>query len=88
MKNLPIWIVLHVEPMPDYKLLINFADGSKRIFDCKPLLDRKIFEQLKNPSIFSKAKVECGTVVWSDELDISPEYLYEKSEIVESENYI
>lgn len=26
-----------------------------------------------------KAKVECGTVVWSDEIDIAPEHLYEYS---------
>ena len=82
MKN-PIWIVNHVQTMPDYKLLISFGDGSKKIFDTKPLLNDKIFSELKNPAIFSRARVECGTVVWSDDLDIAPEYLYENSILAE-----
>ncbi len=36
----------------------------------------------KNPGFFMKAKVECGTVVWNDELDIAPEHLYEAGKIL------
>ena len=27
----------------------------------------------------SRAQAECGTVVWSDEIDVAPEHLYESS---------
>ena len=33
----------------------------------------------KATSFFLCAKAECGTVVWSDEIDIVPEHLYESS---------
>lgn len=87
MNNIPMWVVTKVEPTPDYKLILNFSDGSTRIFDFNPLLDTKIFEPLKNPVLFSKAKIECGTVVWNDDLDISPEHLYENSTIIDSPNH-
>ena len=87
MNNIPMWIVTKVEPTPDYRLILNFSDGSTRIFDFNPLLDTKIFEPLKNPVLFSKAKIECGTVVWNDDLDISPEHLYENSTIIDSPNH-
>lgn len=88
MNNEPMWVVKNVETTPDYKLLLNFADGSKRIFDFKPLLNTKIFAPLKNPVLFKKIKLECGSIAWNDDLDIAPEYLYENSEIIESPDII
>lgn len=77
------WIVTDVAANSDYTLLITFTGGYKRIFDVRPLLEKKIFEPLKNLAFFLNAKAECGTVVWSDEVDIAPEYLYENSTPVE-----
>ena len=71
--------VLNVEPTADYKLLLTFKGGKKRIFDFMPLLDDKINEPLKDINFFMTAKVHHHTVMWNEKLDISPEYLYEKS---------
>ncbi|EIA28424.1 hypothetical protein SFB6_048G4, partial [Candidatus Arthromitus sp. SFB-co] len=38
MNNIPMWVVTKVEPTPDYRLILNFSDGSTRIFDFNPLL--------------------------------------------------
>lgn len=82
MKN-PAWVVKEVQPKDDYSLLLTFADGEKKIYDARPLLEKAIYSQLKNISFFLCAKVECGTVVWSEEIDIAPEHLFEQSTLIE-----
>lgn len=73
------WIVKDVIPRPDYTLVVTFASGKRRLFDMKPLLDQKINEPLKNIDFFMQARAGHHTVMWSDELDVCPEYLYRKS---------
>lgn len=82
--NTPAWVVKEVQPRKDYTLLITFADGTKKIYDARPLLEKPIYAQLKNPAFFLKAEVDCDTVVWSDDIDIAPEHLYECSQLVEN----
>ena len=73
------WSVVNVEPTRDYKLILTFAKGEKKIFDFKPLLANKINEPLLNVDFFMTAKVHHNTVMWDENLDVCPEYLYEKS---------
>ena len=75
----PHWVVTHVLPQTDYTLLLTFTGGEKRIYNAKPLLEKPLYTQLRNPSFFLTAKADCGTVVWDDDLDIAPEHLYESS---------
>jgi len=56
--------------------LLEFENGEKKELDCKSLFSYKVYEPLKERFFFEKAKVEYGTVVWSDEIDIAPETLY------------
>lgn len=79
MKN-PVWVVTDVQPQEDYTLLLTFADGTKKLYNARPLLDKAIYTQLKSLSFFLSAKAECGTVVWDDDIDIAPEHLYECSQ--------
>ena len=78
--KIPHWIVTEVTAKPDYTLLLHFADGEKRSFDALHLLQKPIYKPLQSPDFFMTAHVECGTVVWNDEVDIAPEYLYEHSQ--------
>ena len=71
--------VVNVEAKPDYKLLLEFENGEKRVFDMSPYMDKKPFVQLKGSSLFAKAFVDYGTVVWPGHIDIAPETLYDKS---------
>ena len=75
----PNWIVTNVEPRGDYTLRITFADGIEKIYDARPLLEKPIYAPLKNVAFFLRAKADCGTGVWSDDIDIAPEHLYETS---------
>ncbi len=48
------------------------ANLQKTIFDDP----RPIFSKLKNATDFTNFKVEHSTVIWSDELDLAPEFLF------------
>ena len=76
------WSVRSVEPRSDYSMLLEFADGTMREFDFKPLLKQEIFRELSDSKRFMRARAEHGTVDWGNEIDISPEYLYENSTVV------
>lgn len=75
----PKWHVMEVKPLQDYRMLLTFADGEKRVYDATPLLEKPICAALKEPSFFARARAAYGTVVWSDDIDIAPEHLYESS---------
>ena len=75
----PAWVVKGVEPKNDYTLLLTFANGEKRLYNARPLLDKDIYLPLKSLAIFMSAKVDGDSVVWNDEVDIAPEHLYECS---------
>ncbi len=75
----PKWVVREVQPTNDYLLFLTFADGSKKMYDARPLLDKPIYAILNSLPFFLTARAEYGTVVWSDEVDIAPEHLYECS---------
>lgn len=75
----PEWLVKAVEPRRDYTLLLTFIGGEQRVYNAAPLLEKPIFSQLKDINFFMKAKSDGCSVVWSDDVDIAPEHLYECS---------
>jgi hypothetical protein len=77
--GMPDWVVKKVEPREDYTLLLTFADGKVKEFDARPLLEIPLYAPLKDKSFFMKAKVDGPSVAWRADIDIAPEYLYEKS---------
>jgi len=68
-----------VQYLHDYELLITFSNGEKRVYDGEDDITQGIFTQLRNKALFARARIELGTVVWNDELDIAPEALYAES---------
>ena len=64
-------------------LLVDFVDGTKKRFDMKPIIAKGgVFNRLEDNEKFMTAHVDRDTVVWDDVLDIAPESLYEKGELV------
>lgn len=74
--------VAEVMPKADFTLALTFTDGSKRVYDAKPLLKYKIYQPLNDINFFMQARADFGTVVWNDEIDIAPENLYHYSKPV------
>lgn len=60
----------------DYKLILEFTNGERGVYDCTPLLNFGAFKELKDLNYFKKARVLDGTVVWPHEQDICPDTLY------------
>lgn len=71
--------VKEVKPLDQYKLLLTFENGELKLFDMKPYLNKGIFKELKDVSLFKSAKVNFDTVEWENDADIDPETLYEDS---------
>jgi hypothetical protein len=62
----------------DYRLRIRFDDGRTKLVDLGPYLDGPIFEPLKDVSYFQRSEVnkDIDTVVWPNDADFSPDFLY------------
>jgi hypothetical protein len=71
--------VKSVQPLENYLLRLTFADGAVKIFDVKPFLDRGIFSQLRDKSLFRSVHVNIDTVEWANGADLCPEMMYEES---------
>ena len=72
--------VRSVKALADYKLRLEFTNGEVRVYDCRPLLDRGVFQELKDPNYFEQVSVFLGSVAWPHEQDICPDTLYLASE--------
>ncbi len=70
--------VKSVEPLESYRLLVEFDNGQRRVFDVSPYLNLGRFAELKEPSMFRSVRVSFDTVEWANRLDIDPEVLYEQ----------
>ena len=68
--------VKKVKPLENYCLMLWFENGEQKIFDLKPYLNKGVFKQLKNISLFASVKVVAGLVEWSNEVNLSYDTLY------------
>ena len=65
--------------MADLKLGVQFANGTTKIYDAAPLLQRfSVFKILEDEALFRDIKVEQGGygIVWNDDLDLSCDELW------------
>ena len=65
--------ILSVQPQENKKLLVTFVNGIQKVYDCTQLMDRDMFQLLKNNAFFKSVKVDAGGygISWNDELDLS-----------------
>ncbi|HEX6750512.1 MAG TPA: DUF2442 domain-containing protein [Longimicrobium sp.] len=73
---------LHVEKVTylgEYRLLLEFDDGSVKEVDLSGELYGEVFEPLRDHSFFAQVTVnpETRTIEWPNGADLAPEYLYE-----------
>lgn len=70
--------VTGVEPRPGKKLVVDFDNGERRVYDCSPLLALDAFRPLRDEALFKCARPDatgCG-VVWTDEIDLAESELW------------
>ena len=68
--------VKQVEPMPNYRLKVQFENNEIKEFDTTPFLDKGIFKELKDEVYFKQVRVAFGSVEWPHEQDFSKDTLY------------
>jgi hypothetical protein len=72
--------VIHAKYLEDYKIHVQFNDKKEGIIDLKDTIfkdHRPIFKELTNLSLFKNLHVDKDTIVWSNGLDLAPEFLYQ-----------
>ena len=76
--------VIDASHVGGYKLKIRFDNGEVRLVDLSGHLDGPVFEPLKDLSYFARFTVnhDLDTVVWPNDADFSPDFLYEIGEVV------
>ncbi len=70
--------VINVLALDNYKLLLTFENGEKKIFDVSPYLEIGKFSELKDNEIFRSVRVHFDSVEWANKLDLDPDLLYTK----------
>lgn len=78
--------IKNVTPLPEYKLSVQFCEGTTKIYDMKLLFDKMpVFKYfVENPEEFHNVSVDVGGygIVWNDEFDLSCDELWENGEKV------
>jgi len=72
--------VIKVKPENNYTLHVWFSNGEEGILDMKPYLDRGIFRELRELSMFNSVRPFIGTIQWANEADLCPDTVYLDSE--------
>lgn len=75
--------VKEVHPCDDYTLSLIFDNKEERVFDVKPYLEKGIFKQLKDRSIFNSVKPLLGSIQWVNGADFCPDTLYLESKALD-----
>jgi len=74
-----MWKATRVKAQPDWKLDVEFADGTSGIVSIKDSLFGPIFEPLKDPAYFAQVTIdEFGAVCWPNGADLAPDALYDR----------
>ena len=79
--------VKSVTALPNLELDVQFVNGTTKIYDAKPLLDRiPAFKALEDEALFSQVEVDTGGygIVWNDDLDLSCDELWEHGRKIET----
>ena len=71
--------IISAKPLEDMMLILTFSTGEQRLFDAS-ILTGSAFRPLADETIFRDCQIVDGVVTWmNEEIDCSPEYMYENS---------
>lgn len=75
--------VISIKPLPEYRLLLEFSNGERRVFDASEYLSFGVFAQLRDPAAFAAAYVDCGSVEWPAGAGLSYDTVYLESTLAD-----
>lgn len=68
----------NVKAIGAYKINVSFNDGVSGIVDLAYLIQKGIYKELKDPSLFANVYTTGEAIAWSDELEIDALNIYAK----------
>ncbi len=71
--------IIGVSAQEGFLLSLEFDNGEERVLDMKPYLNFGLFRALQNRELFQKVRVSFDSVEWPTDIDLDPEFLYQKS---------
>lgn len=71
--------ITDVKPLPEYKLLLHYETGERKVFDVSPYISGEWFGKLKDVDYFNTVRVSGPSVEWAGGQDIAPHELYDNS---------
>lgn len=75
--------IVAVQANEDFTLTLTFTNGEARLFDVKPYLDKGIFRQLQDITVFRQVRPVLDSIQWPGGQDFCPDTLYLDSVEVE-----
>ena len=69
--------LIDVDYISDYKLLVTFSDGNRKIVNLEPYLKGEVFGELLDKEKFVQYGLTRVTIEWANGADLAPEFLYE-----------
>lgn len=77
-----------VSALPNYHLMVQFEDGTKKRYDVAPLFSKwNVFDSLRSVhGLFDQVRVDTGGygIIWNDDLDLSCNELWDNGQEVRS----
>lgn len=73
------YTITAVKALDNFRLLLQFKTGERKIYNMKPHLKGGIFAELKDQKLFAKVYVCFDTIQWANGADFDPEVLYHDS---------
>jgi len=65
-----------VQPLEQYRLLVTFDNGERRIYDAKPLIKGSWFGKLQDKALFNTVHIAFPSIEWDGGQDVAPDELY------------
>lgn len=68
---------ISVRALPNYRLYLEFSDGSKGQVDLSDLVTGEVFEAWQNPDFFESVHIGSHREIkWNDDIELCPDSLY------------
>ena len=71
--------VIRVVVLRPYQVILEFNDGRVGIVDLESELWGEVFEPLTDPDYFLRIRVDEDTIMWPNDANFAPEFLYEEA---------
>jgi len=68
--------VTKAEYLEGYRLIVWFSDGAVKLVDLAGYLYKAHLAPLQENGRIRRFQIDLGTIIWEDDIDIAPEYLY------------